>query len=135
MTCPICKCETHMTVCPNCGGNVNYYRHQQLTIGSAENREIARLVAQRDELRTESAKYLTALKSLECLHEQTMIVASASNTQKAREIVALKAQRDELAALLRGLRAELADRVPMNCNERFSAVNRIDATLAKVGGA
>lgn len=26
MTCPICKCETHMTVCPQCGGNTNHAR-------------------------------------------------------------------------------------------------------------
>jgi hypothetical protein len=24
VSCPICKCETHMTVCPQCGGNVNH---------------------------------------------------------------------------------------------------------------
>lgn len=26
MPCPICKCETAMTVCPNCGGNTNLAR-------------------------------------------------------------------------------------------------------------
>lgn len=29
MPCPICKCETAMTVCPNCGGNTNHYRYMQ----------------------------------------------------------------------------------------------------------
>jgi len=29
MTCPICKCETYLTVCPNCGGNANHYRLMQ----------------------------------------------------------------------------------------------------------
>jgi hypothetical protein len=26
MPCPICKCETAQTVCPNCGGNTNHAR-------------------------------------------------------------------------------------------------------------
>jgi len=26
MSCPICKCETYLTVCPSCGGNANHYR-------------------------------------------------------------------------------------------------------------
>jgi hypothetical protein len=92
--------------------------------------ELIKAARERDELRAESAKHRTALKSLESLHEQAMIVASASNTQKAQEIAALKDQRDELAGLVKELRGWVPHHEGGD-NPHLHV--RIDAALAKVG--
>jgi len=102
--------------------------------------ELIAAARERDELRIESATHRTALRSLECLHEQTMIVAKASNTQKAQEIAALKEQRDELAALLRRLREnhpssnnmKTGVRQMLSGEETHALWGEVDDALAKV---
>ncbi len=73
MPCPICKCETAMTVCPNCGGNTNLARMSPAEVSMVNlHRENQHL---RDVIR-ECARTLQHNLSMACLKDERMMLRS-----------------------------------------------------------